>query len=280
VLSCTLAAISALCTGYRFVSDYIKQKIGKDDQFLFIIPAFEDNYIYLLSSNGKAVVIDPGDGPKVAKILKDEHLQLEGILISHHHFDHTGGNPFLFDKTESSVIGPDDIRIPRLSQTVCQGDALTVASFYFEVLSTPGHTCPHLAYILPSFGFLFSGDLLFGGGCGRLFEGTADEMWESLKKIRCLPDETQIFFGHEYTLQNLTFALEIEPYNQDVRKRFEEVKNTCKRGAFTVPSTIGLEKKTNPFLRADDPVMKKRLGKEKERDVSIFSFLRKMKDQG
>jgi len=255
-----------------------KRQIGEGDHYLYIVPALEDNYIYLLSWEKTALVVDPGEGKKVLTILEDADLQLSSILTTHHHADHTGGNEILVKKTDCHVIGPDDNRVPKLEQSVDDGEELVFGPFTIEVIATPGHTKPHVSYFFRELNLFFGGDLIFGAGCGRLLEGTHEELWSSLQKVLAFPEETEIFFGHEYTLKNLEFAHHIEPKNGDVEKRLEEVRKLRDEGKSTVPTTLAEEKKTNPFLRANTPEMKEALAMPQATGLEVFTHLRTLKD--
>lgn len=255
-----------------------KRQIGEGGQYLYIVPAMEDNYIYLLSWEKNALVVDPGDGKKVLALLEEEGLALTNILITHHHADHTGGNDYLKKKTECAVIGPEDDRVPCLEQSVAGGEELLFGPFIIEVIATPGHTKPHVVYFFRDLNLLFGGDLLFGAGCGKLLEGTPQEMWSSLTAVLKLPEETDIFFVHEYTQKNLEFAHHIEPKNEAVTKRLEEVRKLRSEGKPTVPTTLALEKKTNPFLRADTAEMKEAVAMPDASGLEVFTHLRKLKD--
>lgn len=202
-------------------------------------------------------------------------MQLTHILCTHHHDDHIGGAAILQDKTGCWVIGPSDSRISNLEQTVKEGDQVLIGPYIFEILDTPGHTNSHIVYFLKKEKMLFSGDLLFCGGCGRIFEGTAQQMWESLLKIKKLPDDTLIYPGHEYTLNNLKFALTLEPDNLDLQKRIQELSSRTKS---TIPSTIECEKKTNPFLRANEVKLKENLQMSGGSDTDVFAKIRELKD--
>ncbi len=254
-----------------------KKQIGTD-QFLYVISALEDNYIYLLACADEVLVVDPGDGKKVLSVLEEEDLTLKTILITHHHGDHTGGNELLVKKVGCLVIGPEDQRIPYLEQSVADGEELLFGVFTIEVIATPGHANPHVAYFFRDRHLLFGGDLLFGAGCGRILEGTAQEMQESLAKIANLPDSTQIFFGHEYTLKNLEFAHFVEPENLDVQRRLEETFHLRKEGKSSTPTTLTIEKKTNPFLRIDTPELKKGIGMPDASPDQVFTHLRGLRD--
>jgi len=255
-----------------------KRQIGEGGQYIYIVPALEDNYIYLLSWEKNALAVDPGDGKKTLGVLEEANLKLTNILITHHHEDHTGGNDYLVKKTECHVIGPEDDRVPKLEQSVDDGEELLFDPFTIDVIATPGHTKPHVVYFFRDLNLLFGGDLLFGAGCGRLLEGTPQEMWQSLEKIQHLPDETEIFFGHEYTLKNLEFAHHIEPKNPDVAKRLEQVHRLRDEGKSTVPTTLAIEKKTNPFLRANTREMKEAVAMSDASGLEVFTHLRHLKD--
>ncbi|MCB1107442.1 MAG: hydroxyacylglutathione hydrolase [Chlamydiia bacterium] len=253
-----------------------KKKIG-EGQTLYQLRILEDNYTYLLSWDQKALVVDPGEEEPITKLLETEKLTLINILVTHHHVDHTGGIEALTKKYGCHVIGPDDNRIPKLEQSVAEGEELLFGPFKIEVYSTPGHTKPHVIYFFPDLHLLFSGDLLFGGGCGRLFEGTPQEMYSSLEKVLALPDDTMIYCGHEYTVKNLEFAASLEPNNPAIQKRLEEAKRCVSEGKSTVPSTLREEKETNPFLRVDTQALQKAAGVSDP--ISLFAHIRTLKDQ-
>lgn len=255
-----------------------KKEIVKGEQYLYIVPALKDNYIYLLTWEDHALAVDPGDGKRVLSVLEKERLKLTNILITHYHRDHTGGNDFLIKKTQCRIIGPEDDRVPELEQSVDDGEELIFGPFNIEVIATPGHTKPHVVYFFRDLHLLFAGDLLFGSGCGRLLEGSPEEMWASLKKILLLPDTTDVFFGHEYTLKNLEFAHHIEPNNTDIAKRLEKVRKLRSEGKTTVPTTLAIERKTNPFLRVDTKEMKEAVTMSHADASEVFAYLRSLKD--
>lgn len=218
------------------------------------LPAFSDNYIWLLSTGGEqCAVVDPGDASPVSHALRKHGLQLDSILITHHHADHTGGVSRLVAETGASVFGPADPRIGGLTRSVVDGDILELPALglSFDVLEIPGHTSSHIAF--HGHGSLFCGDTLFSVGCGRLFEGTPEQMQESLDKLAALPDETLVFCAHEYTLSNCDFARQVEPGNPDLARRASQVEAQRSTGRITLPSTIGEEKAVNPFLRTREP---------------------------
>ncbi|MBE9537713.1 MAG: hydroxyacylglutathione hydrolase [Proteobacteria bacterium] len=249
------------------------------------ISAFSDNYIWLLydASSRQACVVDPGDATPVLAALKELDLNLETILITHHHFDHVGGLEALKKEFSPQVIGPNNPAISGLSDTVGAGDTVSVLGADFEVLEVPGHTLDHIAFYHPGEApLLFCGDTLFAGGCGRLFEGTPAMMYQSLQSLAALPPSTRVYCAHEYTMANLGFAQAVEPDNKALRQRIAEAEATRARNEPTVPSDIALELATNPFLRCADPELRASLagqGKLEGKDnTAIFATVRAWKD--
>lgn len=215
------------------------------------IPAFADNYIWLIRSNGNGcAVVDPGDAEPVERALARAGLALEYVLITHHHADHVGGLKRLKRAHRPRVLGPDDPRIAGIDCVMREGDSaeLPGLGLRFEVIEVPGHTATHIAY--HGHGCLFCGDTLFSVGCGRLFEGTPEQMQSSLDKLAQLPADTQVYCAHEYTLSNCGFALEVEPDNPALQRRARTVEAARARGERTVPSRLGEECAVNPFLRS------------------------------
>lgn len=243
-----------------------------------VLPALADNYIYLLTDGNRAAVVDPGVSDAVLDLLKLDNLKLSHILCTHYHDDHIGGVSQLKAETGAIVLAPNDSRIPLIDKNLQEGDRFSEAPFHFEVLSVPGHTSIHLAYYFPHEKWVFTGDALFGGGCGRLFEGSPEQMWTSLSKLMILPDETQIYCGHEYTVNNLKFAHAIEPTNLRVAERLTREEKMRTQDKPTIPSTIGLEKQTNPFLRVADPSFAKAIGMSDLTNVERFAEIRRKKD--
>jgi len=222
---------------------------------LIPLPAFEDNYIWVLHDGRHAVAVDPGDPAPLIAYLDAQRLVLEAVLITHHHRDHTGGNVDLRQRYGCAVYAPDNPRIPAVTHTLHGGDSLILAApaLHLEVLATPGHTLDHISYV--GHGFLFCGDTVFGCGCGKLFEGDAAMMAASLDAILALPDATRVCCAHEYTLSNIDFAKSIDGENPALleRERLDRAERVHNRP--TLPSSLALEKRTNPFLRFHHPDM-------------------------
>jgi hydroxyacylglutathione hydrolase len=214
------------------------------------IPAFKDNYIWLLTRGKRAFVVDPGDAAPVRSRLEADGLTLEGILITHHHADHQGGVTELKARWQTEVYAPGNESITGCTRPLTGGERINVLGQMVEVMAVPGHTLRHLAYVAP--GVIFCGDTLFGAGCGRLFEGTPEQMSASLDCIAALPDDTLVYCAHEYTEMNLRFALAVEPDNVAVQARVAKVAALRAVGRPSVPSTLGEEKATNPFLRCGE----------------------------
>ena len=244
-----------------------------------LIPALGDNYIYLITSGTKACAVDPADPAPVFDLLDANGLQLEQILITHHHSDHVLGNLPLKEKTGCTIVGPEDKRVPGLDKSVKEGDTVSFDSIEFDVLFVPGHTSTHIAYFAPKEKWLFSGDSLFTGGCGRLFEGTAEEMLRSLRKLEALPEDTLVYCGHEYTENNLKFAQSLEPHNKEITKRLEAVQRLRNHGKPSIPSLLSVERKTNPFLRASDDALRKAISMQNASELEVFAHIRALKDQ-
>lgn len=218
-----------------------------------LIPAFKDNYIWLLTRGHRAFVVDPGDAAPVLARLTADDLVLEGILITHHHADHQGGVAELLARYPVAVFAPADESITGCTQPLRGGERIDVLGITVEVMAVPGHTLGHLAYYAP--GALFCGDTLFGAGCGRLFEDTPEQMSASLECIASLPDATLIYCAHEYTEANLRFALAVEPESAALQQRVAKVSALRAVGQSSVPSTLAEEKATNPFLRCTEPAV-------------------------
>lgn len=248
------------------------------------VPAFDDNYLWLIHDQEYAAVVDPGDAAAVEAALTRHQLKLAAILLTHHHADHAGGVTALLRHWPVPVYGPAGERIPGVSHPLRENDQviLTSPSLCLSVLDVPGHTAGHIAYVAHEPSWLFSGDTLFAGGCGRLFEGTAEQMTQSLAKLAALPDHTLVFCAHEYTVSNLRFAVAAEPHNQQTAKRLADALTLRDRGLATVPSTIGEEKMSNPFLRYHEKsiidVLKAQGRLQKDDPLASFIALREWKN--
>jgi hydroxyacylglutathione hydrolase len=250
------------------------------------VRAFSDNYIWLIESpraQGSVVAVDPGDAEPVIAELQRRGLSLAAILLTHHHPDHIGGVPGLLRQGAVPVIGPDDTRIAHRTLTVHDGERceLPDLGLSFETLQVPGHTLSHIAFW--GHGALFCGDTLFSAGCGRMFEGTPTQMNASLNRLSRLPPETRIFCGHEYTAANLRFALTVDPTNRAALEYQDSVARVRAQGDPSLPSTMALENRVNPFLRCEDPTVvqaaENHAGKSLKEPALVFGALRAWKDQ-
>jgi hydroxyacylglutathione hydrolase len=221
------------------------------------VPAFNDNYLWLIHNDTHAAVVDPGDATPVLAALAAQNLTLCAILLTHHHNDHTGGVPRLLQHRQVPVFGPAKEAIPTITVPLKEGDSVNIPELQLRlhVIDTPGHTLGHICYHAQEQAWLFSGDTLFAAGCGRLFEGTAAQMHHSLGKLATLPDATAVYCAHEYTLSNLAFAQAVDSGNQAITTRIAAEQNKRQQGLPTVPSTIALEKQTNPFMRCHSPAI-------------------------
>jgi len=248
------------------------------------LPAFSDNYIWMLHDGARAIVVDPGDAAPVLAALDEHRLQLAAILVTHHHPDHVGGVDALRPRLQGPVYGPSREKIPLPFEALHDGDHVLALGIDFEVIDVPGHTAGHIAYMQRGPGpqpLLFCGDTLFSAGCGRLFEGTPAQMVGSLARLQALPDDTRVCCTHEYTLSNLRFAAAVEPANEAIT----EVTALCQRlrrtGQPTLPSSVGREREINPFLRCSEPaVVAAALGRgaASGSPVDVFATLREWKN--
>lgn len=251
------------------------------------LPAFTDNYLWLLQDAAmrRCAVVDPGDaGPVLDWLAAHPDWQLSDIIVTHHHPDHIGGVAKLKSATGARVLGPAKERIPERDLALGEGDKVDVLGLRFEVMEVPGHTLGHIAYYhaSPRNPLLFCGDTLFAAGCGRLFEGTPEQMYHSLSRLAALPDDTQVYCTHEYTLSNLRFAHAVEPDNPAIAQRLAEVGAWRDAGRISLPSTLSIERETNPFLRCDQPSVRKKIDERNgiaQRSASaVFAGLRSWKD--
>jgi hydroxyacylglutathione hydrolase len=241
----------------------------------------KDNYGVLLHDpdTGATAAIDAPEAEPIEAALKATGWDLTDILVTHHHHDHTGGIEAMKSKYNCRVVAPDKEKasIPAVDETVREGDSVSVGKLKGKVLETPGHTLGHITYYFPQDHLAFVGDTLFSIGCGRVIEGTPEMMWSSLKKLRDLPDETQVYCGHEYTRANAKFALSVDGDNPELKARATEVDQQLARGQFTIPVTIGDEKKANPFLRPED--LAGAVGKAGKPAAEVFAEIRGRKDR-
>lgn len=250
----------------------------------FPLRAFRDNYIWALhdAQKRRVCVIDPGDADPVLRFLEEEDLELTAILATHHHADHVGGISRLLKEHSVPVYGPAKERIPELTHPLSEGDkvSLEAQELELEVLDVPGHTAGHIAYA--GHGMLFSGDTMFAAGCGRIFEGTAEQMYASLCKLAEFDSKTRLYCAHEYTEKNLRFATTVESDNMAVWERYTHVRTMRGNGEVTLPSTIGIELETNPFLRPDIVTVKRSAEQHSRRQLSsrleTFAAVRAWKD--
>jgi hydroxyacylglutathione hydrolase len=250
------------------------------------IPAFADNYIWLLRQGKHAAVVDPGDAAPVLAYLDREGLELAAIMNTHHHGDHVGGNRALLARRAVPVFGPAREAIPGVTRSLAEQDAITLPDIGLElaVLDVPGHTAGHIAFVgrTADGPLVFCGDTLFSGGCGRLFEGTPAQMVDSLSKLAALPAPTRVYCGHEYTVANLRFAQAVDPGNDQLRQRYLAARAKRDRGEPTVPSTIGEERATNPFLRSGEAVVhraaERHAGRKLADRIAVFAEIRAWKN--
>ncbi|WP_210247159.1 hydroxyacylglutathione hydrolase [Aliikangiella marina] len=252
------------------------------------VEAFNDNYHWLIHDGTYAAVVDPGDPKPVQRAVEKAGLKLVAILITHHHWDHTGGIKALKAQYGCEVFGPLNNAIEGIDNHCVEGTRLTLPglNLTLEVMEVPGHTKDHIAYFAAQTdkykNLLFCGDTVFSGGCGRLFEGTAAQMWQSIQKIMALPDDTLLFPAHEYTLSNIQFALAVEPNNQSLQKYNDQAKALRNKLLPTLPAVLATEKAINPFMRADDPDVVKTAETRAEAvnlsAAQVFAVIRHWKD--
>jgi hydroxyacylglutathione hydrolase len=251
------------------------------------IPAFTDNYIWCLYDDisRQAVIIDPGDAEPVKKFLQQQQLKLSAIIITHHHFDHTGGIDSLLADFKIPVYGPDNASIPQITHKLREPNKLELLGLIFNIIDIPGHTLDHIAFYCSDTELspiLFCGDTLFAGGCGRVFEGDPAMMLGSLIKLDALAADTRVYCAHEYTLNNLAFAKKVEPYNLSIIERITADTQSREKGLPTLPSTLATERLTNPFLRCEQESVnqsaERQSGKACTTSTEVFAAIRHWKD--
>lgn len=254
---------------------------------IIVLPAFTDNYIWVLRHAGQVAVVDPGDAAPVREYLAKTGDRLCAVLVTHYHPDHVGGIAEIIAHHPAPVYGPASENIAEVSHPLHGGEHIQLPEIdcEFDIITLPGHTLGHIAYYdsgIDEAGAVFCGDTLFAAGCGRLFEGTPAQMLASLNKLAVLPAPTSVYCTHEYTAANLRFALAVEPDNQAIQQRIAEVAATRAAGGFTVPTRIDLELETNPFLRSDAPAVRAaalaRLGHPPRDAVETFTAIREWKN--
>ena len=245
-------------------------------------PCLSDNFGVLIhdKATGKTAAIDAPEAAPVIQVLEEKGWDLTDIFTTHLHTDHVDGNLTLKAKYNCKITGPraEAAKIPGIDILVAGGDTFDFAGRIVSVIDCPGHTLGHISYYIASEKLLFAADTLFALGCGRLLEGTPSQMWSSLSKLMALPDDTIVYCGHEYTLANAKFSVTIDPENAELASRFEEIKAKRGRGEATLPTTIGLEKRTNPFLRPHDAKIRRLLGMEGASDTEVFAEIRQRKN--
>lgn len=249
---------------------------------IFQFPCLSDNFGVLLhdAETGKTAAIDAPEASAVLNALAQKNWKLTDIFTTHWHADHVDGNMALKEEFNCVITGPksEAAKIPGIDKTVTGGDSFEFSGSRFEVIDCPGHTLGSISYFLPAEKVLFAADTLFALGCGRLLEGTPDDMWSSLTKLMKLPDDTAVYCGHEYTLSNAKFALTVDPDNAELVARSERIKDMRARGEATLPTTMALEKRTNPFLRPHDAKIRRLLGMEAATDAAVFAEIRHRKN--
>jgi hydroxyacylglutathione hydrolase len=247
-----------------------------------MFPCLQDNYGFLVHdpASGETAAIDTPDADTYLAEAKRAGWRITQIWNTHHHGDHAGGNVALKAATGARIVGPgkDSARIPAIDVGAVEGDRIRLGETTARVLETPGHTSGHIIYVFDEDHVAFVGDTMFALGCGRLFEGSPEIMWPSLQKLLALPDDTRVYCAHEYTQSNARFALTMEPGNAALRARAGEIDAARAAGRATVPTSIGLEKATSPFVRPESPEIRERLGLEGASDVEVFGAVRRAKD--
>ena len=244
-----------------------------------IIPALDDNYIYLIVSDEEVAIIDPASAAPIMAVIEALPALPKTILITHGHPDHIAGCEALVRTFGCNILAPNANGLPPLARKLADGDQIRVGNVTFKVIATPGHSSDHVTYYSEKECMLFSGDTLFAGGCGRSMAAPPKVLWNALLKLRALPGDTQLYCGHNYTLDNLVFAATLEPDNAALTARIEQTRATVAAGKPTVPSTLDLELATNPFLRADTPALRRAVKLPDAPAVEVFAEIRRRKDR-
>lgn len=252
------------------------------DIIIHIIKALNDNYIYIITCNKTNIsaVIDPGSSKEVIEFAKKNSLNIKYILNTHHHYDHINGNNEIKAKYNCKIIAyRHENKIPNIDITVNENEIILIGAIEFQIIHLPGHTNNHIAYYSAKNNVIFSGDVLFSSGCGRIFEGTYEEMFSSLEKIKNLPSDTQIYASHEYTKKNIEFALTLEPNNQKLQEKYSICKKLITKNTPTLPTKLADELNTNPFLRTLSKELRSSIGKNSDSyNIEIFRKIRELKD--
>ena len=255
----------------------IWQKTVQDERIrVFVFQQLQDNYSYLVEIRSFAILIDPAESQEILTTIENENLQLKAILLTHYHDDHINGVKGILKHIGVQVIGPNHQEVDFVDSVVSNQEELIIGPFSITAIGTPGHTHNHLCYLLTEFKVLFTGDMLFPCGCGRIIEGTYAEMLDSIKVLKALPKETYIFSGHEYSIENLNFALSIEPHRQELKDRIKDIES---KDHYPVPTTIGLELELNPFFRTDDIDFRKALNLGSASELEMLIKLRELKEK-
>jgi hydroxyacylglutathione hydrolase len=242
---------------------------------VFVFQELENNYSYIVETRSCAIVIDPSESDEILATIKEANLDLKAILLTHYHQDHIQGVKGILKELSPQVVGPNGEEITFVDMVVSNQEELIIGPFSITAIGTPGHTLNHLCYYLADFQVLFSGDMIFPCGCGKILEGSYQLMLDSLKVLKALPKETYLFSGHEYSLENLQFALSIEPSRQDIKERIDLI---ASKDQYPVPTTIGLELQINPFFRTDDIEFRKTLNLGAASELEMLIKLREIKE--
>lgn len=255
----------------------IWQKVINDEKIrVFVFQQLENNYSYLVEIRSQAILIDAGESGEILGMIKEEKLDLKAILLTHYHEDHIAGVEGILKELSPQVVGPNGGEVAFVDSVIFSQEELIIGPFSILAIGTPGHTLNHLCYYLPEFGVLFSGDMIFPCGCGKILEGSYPQMLESIKTLKSLPDDTYIFSGHEYSIENLTFALSLESNREEVREKLQAISS---KDQYSVPTTIKLEKNINPFFRTDDPELKKILKMNSSSELDVLVKLKQLQEE-